>query len=120
MYEFTGKVKRIGETKVFANNFTKRELVVTESGGGEWPNVVGFWLKRAACGQLDALSVGDEVKIGFVIDGREWTDPKTNAVRCFSDLTALKLEVVGAAKAAQSDNGRSEPQADSSDEEYPF
>ena len=56
MYEFTGKVKRIGETKVFANNFTKRELVVTESGGGEWPNVVGFWLKRAACGQLDALS----------------------------------------------------------------
>ena len=118
MYEFTGKVKRIGETKVFANNFTKRELVVTESGGGEWPNVVGFWFKRAACGQLDALSVGDEVKIGFVIDGREWTDPKTNAVRCFSDLTALKLEVVSATKPSQPDVGNAA--SDASDEEYPF
>ena len=32
------------------------------------------------------------VKVGFAVDGREWTDPKTGKVRYFSDLTALRLE----------------------------
>ena len=42
--------------------------------------------------KLDGISEGTRVKIGFVIDGREWTDPKTGKVRYFSDLTALRLE----------------------------
>ena len=35
---------------------------------------------------------GMRVKIGFAVDGREWTDPKTGKMRYFSDLTALRLE----------------------------
>ena len=31
-------------------------------------------------------------EVGFAVDGREWTDPKTGKVRYFSDLTALRLE----------------------------
>ena len=32
MYEFTGKVKAVGEVQTFASGFTKRELVVEEWG----------------------------------------------------------------------------------------
>ena len=39
---------------------------------------------------------GMRVKIGFAVDGREWTDPKTGKMRYFSDLTALRLERLGA------------------------
>ena len=100
MYEITGTVKRIGETQRFANNFTKRELVISEpSRGGDWQNHIGFYFKRANCDELDKLSVGDEVKIGFVIDGRDWSDPNTGKIRCFTDLTALRLERVRQASA---------------------
>ena len=41
---------------------------------------------------LDELTSGGRVKIGFVIDGSERTDPKTGKVRYFSDPTALRFE----------------------------
>lgn len=122
MYELTGTVKRIGETMMFANNFTKRELVVTENGNSEWPNVLGFAFKRGNCEQLDKLSVGDEVKIGFVVDGREWTDPKTNKTKCFNDLTAIRLEVLRAANTSASNAPTAAASASSGDDdsEMPF
>ena len=42
--------------------------------------------------KLDGIVPGMRVKVGFAVDGREWTDPKTGKVRYFSDLTALRLE----------------------------
>lgn len=42
--------------------------------------------------KLDGIVPGARVKVGFAVDGREWTDPKTGKVRYFSDLTALRLE----------------------------
>jgi len=124
MYEFTGRIKRIGEVMTFANNFTKRELVVEQGSGGEWPNVVCFTFKRANCEQLNRLTVGEEVKLGFVIDGREWNDTKNNKIRCFNDLTALKLEVVrsgNSASAANSSASASAPGSSSDDEsDIPF
>ena len=37
------------------------------------------------------------MKVGFAVDGREWTDPKTGKTRYFSDLTALRLEYLDGA-----------------------
>ena len=92
MYEFTGKVKTIGELQTFASGFTKRELVVEEERDGNWPNVVAFAFKKDNAAKLDGITPGMRVKIFFAIDGREWTDPKTGKVRYFCDLTALRLE----------------------------
>ena len=92
MYEFTGKVKAVGELQTFASGFTKRELVVEEEREGNWPNVVAFAFKRDNAAKLDGIVPGMRVKVGFAVDGREWTDPKTGKVRYFSDLTALRLE----------------------------
>ena len=92
MYEFTGKVKAVGELQTFASGFSKRELVVEEERDGRWPNVVAFSFKKDNAALLDGMSPGARVKVGFAVDGREWTDPKTGKLRYFSDLTALRLE----------------------------
>ena len=92
MYEFIGKVKAVGELQTFASGFSKRELVVEEERDGRWPNVVAFSFKKDNAALLDGMSPGARVKVGFAVDGREWTDPKTGKLRYFSDLTALRLE----------------------------
>ena len=92
MYEFTGKVKGVGELQTFASGFSKRDLVVEEERDGRWPNVVAFAFKKDNAAKLDGIVPGMRVKVGFAVDGREWTDPKTGKVRYFSDLTALRLE----------------------------
>ena len=92
MYEFIGKVRSVGELQTFASGFSKRELVVEEERVGNWPNVVAFSFKKERIALLDGMVAGMRVKVGFAVDGREWTDPKTGKVRYFSDLTALRLE----------------------------
>ena len=92
MYEFIGKVKVVGELQTFASGFTKRDLVVEEERDGKWPNVVAFSFKKENTAKLEGVEPGLRVKIGFAVDGRDWTDPKTGKVRYFSDLTALRLE----------------------------
>ena len=98
MYEFTGKVKTVGELQTFASGFTKRELVVEEEREGKWPNVVAFAFKKDNVVKLDGVKPGMRVKVGFAVDGREWTDPKTGKVRYFSDLTALRLDCLDGAE----------------------
>ena len=92
MYEFIGKVRSVGKLQTFASGFTKRDLVVEEERDGRWPNVVAFSFKKEHAAKLEGMAPGLRVKIGFAVDGREWTDPKTGKVRYFSDLTALRLE----------------------------
>lgn len=95
MYEFHGTVKRVGELQKFSSGFEKQDLIVEEDKDGNWSNVVAFTFKKNAISKLSGIVPGAHVKIGFVIDGREWTDPKTGKVRCFFDLAALRLEVDG-------------------------
>ena len=92
MYEFIGTVRAVGELQTFASGFSKRDLVVEEERIGNWPNVVAFSFKKEKSAMLDGMVSGARVKVGFAVDGREWTDPKTGKVRYFSDLTALRLE----------------------------
>lgn len=94
MYEITGKVKRIGEPKTFASGFSKRELVIAAEDGDGKKNPLMFQFKKDNAKLLDGVGFGAKVKISFAIDGREWPVPKTNEVKCFCDLTALKLEVL--------------------------
>ena len=92
VYEFIGTVKAVGEPQTFASGFSKRELILEEERESNWPNVVAFAFKKENAAKLEGLAPGMRVKVGFAVDGREWTDPKTGKVRYFSDLTALRLE----------------------------
>ena len=95
MYEFQGTVKRVGELQKFSSGFEKQDLIVEEDKDGNWSNVVAFTFKKNAISKLAGVTTGAHVKVGFVVDGREWVDPKTGKVRYFSDLAALRLEVDG-------------------------
>ena len=122
MYEFTGTVKKVCDLQTFASGFTKRDLVVEEEKDSQWPNPVAFTFKKDNTAKLDGISEGQRVKVGFVIDGREWTDPKTGNVRYFTDLTALRLDVLGnggASDAPADDFVPEEPMQDL-DGEIPF
>ena len=94
MYEFTGTVKKVCELQTFASGFTTRDLVVEEEKDSQWPNPVAFTFKKDNTAKLDGIAEGTRVKVGFVIDGREWNDPKTGNVRYFTDLTGWKVEVL--------------------------
>lgn len=96
-YEYKGVVEVIGETKAFGTNgFTKRDVVLGNPPDvpSNYPNPVLFTFKKDRCALLDAVKVGDLVKIQFTIDGRRWEGP--NGIRYFTDLTGWKIEQLNA------------------------
>ena len=117
MYELTGKIRRIGEQQTFASGFTKREVVVEQPGGERGPMPVPVVFKGDNVPLVDPLAVGAEIKVCFSIEGREWRDPKTEKLRCFSELTAHKVEVIAAAPTAEELQGTVEGAEDG---EMPF
>lgn len=119
MYEFHGTVKRVGELQKFSSGFEKQDLIVEEDKDGNWSNVVAFTFKKNAISKLSGIVPGAHVKIGFVIDGREWTDPKTGKVRCFSDLAALRLEIDGRRELEPEPAGQLEGASFAGDNEEP-
>lgn len=112
MYELTGKIRRIGEQQVFASGFTKREVVVEQPGGERGPVPVPVVFKNDDVSLVESLAVGAEIKVGFVIEGRDWQDPKTDRVRCFCDLTARSVEVTAEAPTAEELKGTVEGAVD--------
>ena len=96
IYEYTGVVEAIGDKQTFASGFCKRDLVLTDDVGQQtqYPNHIAFTFKKDNCALLDTVKKGERAKVRFAIDGRIWHDPKTDKDKYFTDLTALKLEVL--------------------------
>ena len=96
IYEYTGIVENVGELQTFASGFTKRELVLTDDNDTptKYPNHIAFTFKKDNTSLLNTVQKGSRAKVRFAIDGRVWQDPKTGKNRYFTDLTALKLELL--------------------------
>lgn len=128
MYEMSGTVKKVGEIQTFASGFSKRELIVEEEKDSKWPNIVAFTFKKEGMSKIENVKPGDRVKVGFAVDGREWTDPKSGATRHFTDLTGLFVESLADAPDApaepeaprSSSPFMTEPAPTVDDEDLPF
>jgi hypothetical protein len=128
MYEMSGTVKKIGDVQTFASGFSKRELIVEEEKDSKWPNVVAFTFKKDGMAKIENVKPGDRVKVGFAVDGREWTDPKSGTTRYFTDLTGLFVEPLAGipdapaeAEAPRSNSPlMTEPAPSVDDEDLPF
>ena len=96
IYEYTGVVEAVCEKQTFPSGFSKRDLVLTDDVGqqSQYPNHIAFTFKKDNCALLDSVKKGDRAKVRFAIDGRIWNDPKTGKNKYFTDLTALKLEML--------------------------
>jgi len=117
--EVQGKIKLVGDTKTFGNNgFQKREMVVTTE--EQYPQHIMIEFVQDKCSLLDAFKVGQPVKVGINLRGREWVSPQ-GETKYFNSVQGWRIENL----AAQQSSGGSvpppdqfEPASDLNEEDY--
>ena len=73
--EVSGKIKWLDETKTYGNNgFRKREVVITTE--EQYPQHILVEFIQDKCDLLNAFQMGQNVKIGINLRGREWVNPQ--------------------------------------------
>ena len=93
--ELAGKVKWLDETKEYGSNgFRKREVVVTTE--EQYPQHVLVEFVQDKCDLLNAFQVGQNVKIGINLRGREWVNPQ-GETKYFNAIQGWKIEAGTAA-----------------------
>ncbi len=117
MFEISGTIKKIFDEQTFGSGFNKREFVLTVP-DGRFPQDIKFETVKDKTSLLNALKVGDEIKVAFDIRGREWKE------NYYVNLNAWKIESVSASGAPGGEDGPPlrEPEmgAGDMDEEPPF
>lgn len=66
-----GTVKEIKETETFANDFTKKQIVVTEL-EGEYPQDIPVEFIKDKISKTDGLAIGDKVELKVNFRGSEF------------------------------------------------
>lgn len=90
--EVQGKVKMIGETQTFGTNgFRKREVVVTTE--EQYPQHIMVEFVQDKTDLLNNFQVGQNVKIGINLRGREWTNPQ-GEVKYFNSIQGWRIEAL--------------------------
>lgn len=88
--ELIGKIIVINNAQKISDKFTKREVVIqTED---QYPQTILVQFTNANCEKLDNFLIGENVKIGINIRGREWIDPKSGEVKYFNSLNGWYIQ----------------------------
>lgn len=88
--EVQGKIKLIGETKEYGNNgFRKREVVITTE--EQYPQFLNIEFTQDKCELMDKFQVGQDVKIGINLKGREWVSPQ-GETKYFNSIQGWRIE----------------------------
>ena len=90
--EIIGKIKWIDETKEYGSNgFKKRELVVTTE--EQYPQHILIEFIQDKCEILNSFQIGNNVKIGINLRGREWTNPE-GQVKYFNSVQGWRIDII--------------------------
>ena len=88
--EVSGKIKWLDETKTYGSNgFRKREVVITTE--EQYPQHILIEFVQDKCDLLNSFNVGQPVKIGINIRGREWVNPQ-GETKYFNSLQGWRIE----------------------------
>ena len=88
--ELSGKIKWIDETKTYGSNgFRKRELVITTE--EQYPQHIMVEFIQDKCDLLNSYQVGQNVKIGINLQGREWVNPE-GETKYFNSIQGWRIE----------------------------
>ena len=88
--ELLGKIKLIGDIKTYGDNgFRKRELVLTTE--DQYPQHILIEFVQNNCELLDNFSLGQTVRIGINIRGREWESPD-QGTKYFNSIQGWRIE----------------------------
>ena len=97
--EVSGKIKWLDETKTYGNNgFRKREMVITTE--EQYPQHILVEFIKDKCDLLDAFQMGQNVKIGFNLRGREWVNPQ-GETKYFNSIQGWRIEAVGVSSSSE-------------------
>lgn len=96
--EVQGKIKVIGQTQEFGSNgFKKREVVITTE--EQYPQFINIEFVQDKCSLLDSYQVGQEVKVGINLRGREWVSPQ-GETKYFNSIQGWRIENLSGKSAA--------------------
>ena len=88
--ELQGKIKLIGETQsIGSNGFRKRELVLTTE--EQYPQHIMVEFVQDKTDLLNNFQVGQSIKVGINLRGREWINPQGEA-KYFNDIQGWRIE----------------------------
>jgi hypothetical protein len=87
--ELSGKVKVIGAEKQISATYTKRDLVISTDEQNSQHISIEF--PQGKCNsELDNLQIGQLIKVGINIGGREWKNPMGETVY-FNSIKGWKI-----------------------------
>ncbi|WP_461533595.1 DUF3127 domain-containing protein [Sinomicrobium sp.] len=96
--EVQGRIKLIDETKTYGSNgFRKREVVVTTE--EQYPQHILVEFIQDKCDLLNNFQVGQPVKIGINLRGREWVNPQ-GETKYFNSIQGWRIENLQTEQAA--------------------
>lgn len=119
--EVQGKIKLIGETETFGTNgFRKRDIVVTTE--EQYPQHILVEFVQDKTDLLDKFNIGQTVKIGINLRGREWVNPQ-GEVKYFNSIQGWRIDDVPLTNEETPKKGKqeyTEPLGDQDDDDLPF
>ncbi len=90
--ELQGKIKWIDEVRTYGSNgFRKREVVVTTE--EQYPQHILVEFVQDKCDLLNAFQVGQGVKLGINLRGREWVNPE-GQTKYFNSIQGWRIEAL--------------------------
>lgn len=91
--EVSGRIKLINPEQQVSATFRKRELVVSTD--EQYPQHILVNFVQDKCDILSAYKVGEQIKVGINIRGREWVSPQ-GETKYFNDIQGWKIDRMAA------------------------
>src|SRR5690554_6366026 len=87
--EILGRIKMIGQVQDASPTFSKSELVVTNE--EQYPHHLVIEFTQDKCELLNQFQVGEPVRAGINLRGREWVNPQ-GETRYFNSTQGLLID----------------------------
>ena len=90
--EVQGSIKVIGEVQEISATFKKRELVVSTD--EQYPQTLSIEFVQDKTDLLNKFEIGQNVKVGINLRGREWENPQTKEIKYFNSIQGWRIELL--------------------------
>jgi hypothetical protein len=97
-----GKVHLIEETKSFGAKGFKKRVVVLEQENGRFSNYIPLEFTRDNCDSVNDLSLGDEIEVSYILNGRKWQKDSHSETKYFLSAEAVSFKKIGDSKSSGS------------------
>lgn len=87
--EVLGRIKMIGNVQDVSPTFRKREVVVTTE--EQYPQHIMIEFTQDKCDLLNAFQIGEQVRVGINLRGREWVNPQ-GETRYFNSIQGWRID----------------------------